>query len=178
MIPLLLLALLAQGPLARLHDALFLRTAPDGKTYGQTELDPLLYPNSRWLLEPAQQQPLLDALHADMRSHSARERLVLQRDLWAAYDWLFEREPGGKLAVALARALRELGCSASELSDVRTQCAELPAGLLDATQGWVRLADALGRTITPVHDRDRDGRSRFEVLLRLPGGRDAALAWL
>jgi hypothetical protein len=180
-----LLACVAQDPCARVHDALFLRTAPDGKTYGAAELDPPLYPDSRWLLEPPKQKPLLealDALHAsDLRARPVRERVVLQRDLWQAYDWLFERQPDGPLAAPLARALRDLAPGADELRALRTDAAGiegLPAGVLDATQGWVRLADAQGRTITPAHEAHRGARSRFEVLLRLPGGRETTLAWL
>ncbi len=163
---LVLLAALAQDPQARVHALLFERVAPDGKTYGAAELDPLLFPASRWILEPAKEQELLaalDALHAtDLHARPVRERLVLQRDLWAAHDC----------------ALRHSACTADELHALRASGEGLPAGLLDATQGWVRLADALGRSITPAHERDRDGRSRFEVLLRLPGGREPTLAWL
>src|SRR5688500_3728379 len=37
----------------RLHDGLFLRVGPDGKTYGHDRLEPLLWSGSRHLLEPA-----------------------------------------------------------------------------------------------------------------------------
>ncbi len=179
---LVLLAALAQDPCARLHDALFLRTAPDGKSYGAAELDPLLFPASRWILEPAKQKELLaalDALHAsDLHARPLRERLVLQRDLWAAFDWVFEHQPDGALATALAQALHDPRLDAAELPAGVEGVAGLPSGLLDATEGWVRLADAQGRSITPSHEKSTDGRSRFEVLLRLPGGREATLAWL
>lgn len=180
-----LLLLATQDTLVRVHDALFLRTAPDAKSFGAEELDPLLYSGSRWLLEPPHAQPLLvalDALHAsDLGARSVREKLVLQRDLWAAYDWVEEFQPEGTLAAALARALRELGSPAEALRALRTDPAGvegLPAGVLDATQGWVHVVDARGRTITPAHESFTRGRSYFDVLFRLPGGREETLAYL
>jgi hypothetical protein len=181
---LVVLAAFAQtpDPALRVHDALFLRQAPDGKTYGALELDPLLFPASRRILEPAKQKELLtalDALHAsDLHARPARERFVLQRDLWAVFDWIFEHEPDGALAAALARALHDLRGVAEGLRTSAEGVVEFPAGVLDASQGWVRLADAQGRSITPAHEFHFDGRSRFEVLLRLPGGREPTLAWL
>src|SRR5262245_63866655 len=35
----------------RLHEALFIRVGPDGRSYGQDRLEPLLWPESRHLLE-------------------------------------------------------------------------------------------------------------------------------
>src|SRR6186713_71087 len=93
---LVLLAALAQDPFARLHDALFLRTGIDGKTYGAAELDPFFFPASRWPLDAPREAELLaalEALHqAGASGHSARERLVMQRDLRAVFDWVFERD--------------------------------------------------------------------------------------
>ena len=175
----------AQDPWMRVHDALFLRTGLDGKTYGAAALDPLLFPATRWPLEPSREAQMLAALgalhEARAAGRPARERLVMQRDLWATFDWVFVRQPQGNLAAALARAMREAAPRADELRALRTDPAGvdgLPAGILDATQGWVSLADALGRTITPGHDTRFGERSRFEVLLRLPGAREATLAWL
>jgi len=181
---LVLLAACAQAPdpWSRVRELLFLRTAPDGKSYGAMEVDPPLFPDSRWILEPAKQAGFiaaLDALHAtEPHAHTPRERLVLLRDLWAAFDWVFEHDPDGALAAKLARALNDLRGGATEEPTDSEGVAGFPAGVLDATQGFVRLADALGRSITPAHDVHFDGRSRFEVLLRMPGGRAATLAWL
>src|SRR6516165_7866210 len=35
----------------RLHEALFVRVGPDGRTYGRDRLEPLLWPDSKYLLE-------------------------------------------------------------------------------------------------------------------------------
>ena len=182
---LVLLAALAQDPFARVHDALFLRTGIDGKSYGAAELDPLLFPASRWPLAVPSEQALLEALaalhEAGASGQTPRARTLLQRDLRAAFDWVFDHDPHSPLAAALARGMRDVAPASDELRALRTDPAGvegLPAGVLDASQGWVPLADALGRTITPGHETRFGERSRFEVLLRLPGGREPTLAWL
>src|SRR5262249_61281274 len=35
----------------RLHEALFVRIGPDGRTYGQDRLEPLLWPESKYIPE-------------------------------------------------------------------------------------------------------------------------------
>lgn len=188
------LALVALGALAatsqrdawtELHASIFLRTAPDGETYGEHELDPLLWPSSRWLTEPERRGAILEALgklnRADAAQRSVRERLVMQRDLWAVFDWVAARDPESPLAAALARAMRDVSATVEELRAFKCcvdGVADVPGGLLDASQGWVRIADESGRPIAPLHDHAFDGRSYFEVLIRLPEGRAQTTAWL
>jgi hypothetical protein len=78
----------------RLHAVLFIRAAPDGQCYGADELDPLLWPHSRFLLTGESHDravELLDEFLANEGEKLVRDplrRAVLQRDLWAVFDWL------------------------------------------------------------------------------------------
>src|SRR5262249_22255296 len=117
----------------RLYAALYVRTTPDGKTYGEDELDPLLWPSSKYLLtEPRHQRAiaLLDEFHTkngEKLIPDPLKRALLQRDLWAIFDWLadpdaeYQRETGTlmaerrKLQVRLARVIRRLALPADQL---------------------------------------------------------------
>src|SRR5213593_2652193 len=76
------------------HRALLVRRGPDGKEYGVDELDPLLWPQSRYLLEEPASSTALAALDRFLSSNAERilpdgiKRVVFQRDLWAVFDWL------------------------------------------------------------------------------------------
>jgi hypothetical protein len=76
----------------RLHAALLIRPDRDGKTLGRDALDPHLFPTTKRLLEGqthAEAVKLLDEFlaggHALVRDPV--KRAVLQRDLWAVFDW-------------------------------------------------------------------------------------------
>src|SRR5262249_28488537 len=73
----------------RLYAALYVRTTDDGQSYGQDELDPLLWETSTYLLtEPRYQQVLgllnefLDRRGEKLIAHPLK-RALLQHDLWA-----------------------------------------------------------------------------------------------
>ena len=74
----------------RLHRALFLRTRKDG-TQQIHETDPFLYPRSKFLLEGESHQGAIKVLDeflaAKMDAHPLK-RLMLQRDLWASFDYV------------------------------------------------------------------------------------------
>lgn len=76
----------------RLHRALFVRTAADGRRHAHTT-DPLLYRGSKFLLEGEPHRravAVLDEFLAEPADRPAADplrRLSLQRDLWAAFDY-------------------------------------------------------------------------------------------
>src|SRR5215208_4104368 len=84
----------------RLYRRLYLRTARDGKEYGRDELDPLLWITTGHLLG-GESQAQASACLAEF-SETRGERLVadplkramLQRDLWAVFDWTTQRSDG------------------------------------------------------------------------------------
>src|ERR1700682_4831598 len=73
----------------RLYRALYQRVARNGKEYGYDELDPILWPTSKYLLTgPSYQEAstLLDeflATHAEKAIKDPLKRVIFQRDLWA-----------------------------------------------------------------------------------------------
>jgi hypothetical protein len=77
----------------RLHRAVWVRTGPDGKEYGQDRLDPLLWPETRHLLEGKSHAQAIAILDEFLAKNAAKllddplKRAMLQRDLWAVFDW-------------------------------------------------------------------------------------------
>src|SRR5262249_24991140 len=117
----------------RLHRTLLVRTAPDKKTYGQDELDPLLWPGSKYLLAGGRHKRVIALLDEFLAKDGHKlikhplKRVVLQHDLWAVFDWLANpnnplryREDGTPpearvLQVRLAKAIRRLALSAQDI---------------------------------------------------------------
>ncbi len=80
-------------PWNRLHRAVFVRTTRDGKELGGDALDPLLWPQTKHLLAGPSHKDVLGRLD-DLLEPGAIEavrdplrRAVLQRDLWAVFEW-------------------------------------------------------------------------------------------
>jgi hypothetical protein len=102
------------------------RTGPDGKEYGLDELDPLLWPQSRYLLEEPAHFRALAALDAFLARDGDRllpdpvKRVAFQRDLWAIFDWLASVSGEGgpraaELARRIARAMRRGALAPEEI---------------------------------------------------------------
>ena len=81
-----------------LHAALWLRQAADGKTYGDDRLDPLLWNDTQHLTSGDSARRMIERLDAFLGESNpalkdeALKRAILQRDLWAVFDWLANRE--------------------------------------------------------------------------------------
>ncbi|MCI0588267.1 MAG: hypothetical protein L0323_15665 [Planctomycetes bacterium] len=196
-------------PWELVHRALWVRTEPDGKEHGVDDLDPLLWPQSRYLLEEPAFSRAVSALDAFLATNAERlfpdplKRVVLQRDLWAIFDWLAsvsrESEPrAAELAKQIARAMRRVALSSEEIRslphnyDAAVASGAFPPGptagersepflgpgLLDLDGSWVRLAQEGPEPLAPSHLHHVDGRSLFLVCLRLPGGREATVQYL
>ena len=77
----------------RLYRQFHVRVGRDGKEYGYDELDPLLWPETEYLLKgPSHEQAirLLDeflSTHAEHLVTDPLKRALLQHDLWAVFDW-------------------------------------------------------------------------------------------
>jgi hypothetical protein len=109
------------------------RVGRDGKAYGRDELDPLLWPGSKYLLaEPRNQQAigLLDeflAKHGEKMIKDPLKRAFYQRDLWAIFDWLADPDAENQigtgrlvterrgLRVRLAQVIMRLALSADQI---------------------------------------------------------------
>lgn len=128
----------------RLYDALLIREGPTGAKYGEDSLDPLLWGNTRHLLaQPSHDRALrvLDQFletHAENLIHDSVKRAIMQRDLWAVFDWSVQREPGDvdepgyqkerqELQIRLAEVLRRLALTSKEVESLPDNYAEAVA---------------------------------------------------
>ena len=116
----------------RLHATLFVRQAPSGAIYGQDSLDPLLWGFSTHLLEPKSHSHAVRILDEFLETHAENlirdpvKRAILQRDLWAIFDWSVARQPETlgeatydvekrELQIRLAEVLRRLALAPEEI---------------------------------------------------------------
>ena len=110
----------------RLYRSLYMRAARKGLEYGYDELDPLIWYNTKYLFSgPANQQAIntLDeflATHAERLISDPLKRAMLQRDLWAIFDWTTEGDyspsPARReLEVRLAQVIRRLSLPAEQI---------------------------------------------------------------
>lgn len=97
----------------RLHDAIFVRVGPDGKAYGHDRLDPLLWVQSKHLLEGASRDQAMSVLNEFLQTKAEKlisdplKRALLQRDLWMVFHWLAGDHAGSQIATDQWRASRE-----------------------------------------------------------------------
>ncbi len=192
----------------RLYRTLYQRVAPDGKEYGYDEIDPLLWDTTTHLLtNPSYQQAsaMLDefaSTHAEKLITDPTKRAILQRDLWAIFDWTaaihVESQEKTNLQIKLARVIRNLALSPDEIArlpDTYNQAAHakafaagydpnqpaqafLPPDLFNPKGPWVQLSSGGGDPAAIGHVSSFSGRSIFLVFIRLPDGRDATLRYL
>ena len=197
----------------RLYRELHIRTA-GGKQYGADSLDPLLWSETKHLLAGESHKEVLALLNEFLRTHAERQiadplkRAILQRDLWAVFDWADAPEEDAphpaerrELLSRLAPIIARLALTSGEISTLpdtyarAIQNAEfpsaydpeepnrafLPLDLFDPRGPWVCLGvpeDARANALAaPLHDLSFTARSAFLVFARLPGGREATLAY-
>jgi len=195
----------------RLYREVHIRAGPGGKKYGFDSLDPLLWSKTNYLLtgkSHAQPIALADeflSAHAERQIRDPVKRAILQRDIWAVFDWA---DPSGhgdlhhhvermELMAKLAPIVRRLALSPDELAtlpDTYARAVEshefpaaydlaspnqafLPSDLFDPRGPWVCLGAPERDLAAPLHDASFTARSVFMVFARLPGSRDATLAY-
>ena len=205
----------------RLHQSLYSRVARDGREFGRDELDPLLWVETEHLLGGASNRQAAARLDEFLDTHAERlvgdplKRAMLQRDLWAVFDWTVRRTDKPtpelrRLQSGLARVIRRLSLSskqagalpdtyaaavaagkfAAAFDPARPEAPFLPPDLFRPEGEWVQLAVAgdatptaapssiFGTAVAPSHVFGVDGRSIFRILVSLPRGREATLAYL
>jgi hypothetical protein len=195
----------------RLYRHFYIRTTLGGKEYGYDSLDPLLWHETTYLLSgPSHEQAirLLDeflSTRAESLITDPLKRALLQRDLWAIFDWAafsdYKFQPQRReLQIRLAQAIQRLALSAAQINALpdnyalaiasKTFAAQhnpaererafLPPDLFQSDGPWVCLSDKKWKPVAPSHVSDitSRGRSVFLVFLRLPEGRAATLAYL
>ena len=98
----------------RLYRALYQRVTTDGKEYGYDELDPLLWWQTKYLLtNPANRQAatVLDeflSTHGERAINDPLKRAILQRDLWAIFDWTTQSQDSSPEKLNLQNRLARL----------------------------------------------------------------------
>lgn len=187
----------------RLNEALFVRTAPDGKKFGVGELDILYWRSTRNLLiGPSRERALavLDdfiAKDGEKLIQEPLKRALLQRDLWDLFDWSAgtlrtrtpDEERGSRaLQSRLVLLIRRLALTTNELAALPDNYAQteksnltgLPRGLNESNGDWVQvgISGYNDFAAAPTHLLHFNGHSSFSVMLHLPKGREAALAYL
>lgn len=187
----------------RLYRVLYVRMGYQGEAYGSDVLDPLLWRDTTHLLEGSSHDEALRTLDEFLSrgGHTLIDdplrRAVLQRDLWAVFDWLAHRSPPEynqarqALRTRLARVIQRLSLGKDELERLPDTYAQavgsgkfpakydpehpervfLPADLFQPEGPWVCIYDT---PAAPSHVK-HFSRSTFLVFIRLPGGRQAAL---
>lgn len=190
----------------RLHAALWDRVGPDGIVYGHDRLDPLLWAETEHLLVGPSRDAALNVLQEFLETHGEKliddpvKRAVLQRDLWAIFDWLAgpnDSRTGlmnGNAALLrrpLAKAIGRLALDADEIKKLPDTYAAavasqkfpmhydpesratsfLPPDLF-AAEKWVCLGRNGSDLLVPAHARSFS-RSSFQVFLNFPAGRQA-----
>jgi hypothetical protein len=189
----------------RTYACLSLRQSADGTDYGADALDPLLWWQTRYLLTGDSHRRVLACLDDFLLSHAERtvqdplKHVILQRDLWAVFDWAAAGDDlpqqRRELEVRLADAIRRLALTSEQarvLPDTyaaavatqqfalaydprNPQQPFLPPELFRSDGPWVCLSGYSEEPTAIVHF---SGRSRFLIFMRLPGGRDATLAYI
>jgi hypothetical protein len=189
----------------RLHDCLLLRQSASGAQFGADTVDPLLWDETTHLLTGTSHERALACLDEFLQAHAERleqaplKRAVLQHDLWAIFDWASRNQaaPYARRALEsrIAVAIRRLALTANEaraLPDTYAAAVAshefpakynssdpqqpfLPADLFRPGGPWVCVSAFLSKPTAVAHFT---GRSRFLVLMQMPGGRQTTLAYI
>lgn len=193
----------------RLFRQFYRRMANDGQEYGHNTLDPLLWPETTHLLEGDSYQQALSVLDEFLATNGEAfitdplKRAILQRDLWAVFDWLTVQSVDGyavqrrELQQRLAQVIQRLALAQPEILSwpanyeaaitsgafppayQTPDLGFLPPDLLQPESEWVCLGRE-GGPIAMTHTEEFPffGRSVFLIFIRLPEGRQATLSLL
>jgi hypothetical protein len=190
----------------RMHQIFHVRVAPDGSKYGFDTVDPMLWRETRHLLNGSSHARALVLLDEFLTSSGERlivnplKRAVFQHDLWAIFDWLASTSEGDKsariaLEQRLARVIRRLALTRRDIETLPDSYAGavasgafasnrpqerpvLPGDLFSVAGPWVSIVSVGGfQPVAPQHATELS-RSSFTVLWNLPGGRTDTAKYL
>lgn len=190
----------ARERLAELDGAIMLRTAPDGKTYGHDEIDPLVWKGSSYLLTGESRTRLRAALEkvltlpeAEIRRCPPEQRALVQNRVWTLFDSVKLRQPDSGDLPLLAKAIAKLALDPTEIKTLADPLREaagsgrwpaepndkggpdifLPRGITDEAGLWVDLLRQDGELTAKRHASEFGGRTWFSVRAYFPDGRAA-----
>jgi hypothetical protein len=182
----------------RLNETLFDRSGPDGKHYGFDELDILYWNTTTNLLGGVSHQQATNVLDEFINTHGERliqdplKKALLQRDLWALFDWTAGGRKSNhqveqkKLLKRLAVAIQCLELTTNEIASLpnnyalaeKNNLADLPQGLFQTNGDWINVSVNNAERLVPMHDLGFGGRSVFMVLFHDADGRKAGTNYL
>ena len=110
----------------RIHERFHVRTASNGSEYGFDTVDPLLWRETRHLLQGPSAASAVRVLDEFLTSGGERmirdplKRAVFQHDLWAVFDWLASVSDGNKTARSalmrrIARVMRRVALPRNDI---------------------------------------------------------------
>lgn len=172
----------------RVHAALFIRTGPDGRSYGEDRLEPLLWKDTEHLLTGKSAARAVAVLDEFLRETGESliddplKRAILQRDLWLVANWLAEKprtDAQERFEALLAKVIRRLALSPDQIATLpdnyaaavaskeyadtfdpeKPEQAYLPPDLFQPGGPWACVGRTDGPT-APRHLRE-DGTNRF-----------------
>ena len=191
----------------RTYSCLFVRDGRDGIEYGSDTVDPLLWPQTQYLLTGKSHERALACLDSFLRSHADRaivdplRRVILQHDLWAVFDWAASQDDDGfrkqrrELETRLSEAIRRLALTTEQIRTLPdTYEASVAArAFAPAYNSQNQRQPFLPRDLLrpdspwvclsawseqPTAIVHFTGRSRFLVFMKLPEGRNTTLAYI
>jgi hypothetical protein len=185
----------------RLNETLFERTAPNGKHYGLNQLDILYWTSTTNLLSGPSHEQALAVLNKFINSHGEKliqdplKKALLQRDLWALFDWVAVKTPyyqaqfpkeRRELESRLAVVIHRLALTTNEIASLpdnyllaeKNHLSDLPLGLFYTNGSWISVTVNNTERLVPAHDIYFGGRSVFTVWFRDADGHKAGLDYL
>jgi hypothetical protein len=127
----------------RLHSVLFIRRDVPGTELVPDALDPPLWDSTQYLLSKPSHEHVLQVLDEFLQTHGERlirdpvKRAILQRDLWAVFDWTVARGPNRPGEPAYEKEKLEL----------QTRLAEVLRRLALAQEGIRALPENYGQAV-------------------------------
>jgi hypothetical protein len=182
----------------RLNKTLFDRSGPDGKHYGLDELDILYWNTTTNLLGGVSHQQATNVLDEFINTHGERliqdplKKALLQRDLWALFDWTARGRKSNhqveqkELLKRLSVAIQRLELTTNEIASLpdnyalaeKNNLADLPQGLFQTNGDWINVRVNNAERLVPMHQMGFGGRSVFMVLFHDADGRKAGTNYL
>jgi hypothetical protein len=184
----------------RLYRCFYRREGRDGREYGYDELDPLLWWSTKYLLKKPAYQDAIVVLDEFLSAHAEKmiadplKRAILQRDLWAIFDWtttvLNNSQEKLDLQIKLVQVIKRLALSPDQIAALPNTYKQatnsrafasahdpnkreqpfLPPDLFDHKGPWVQLSARGGEPVALAHVGFLSAGQYFSFLCVFPKG--------
>jgi hypothetical protein len=167
---------IASTRIAALDRTIMIRTGADGKTYGENEVDPLLWSSSKYFLSGESRARLLRALaavsslaDAELGRCAPAQRALVQNRVWTVFDHV-RMHTGGRSQVdrdylkAMATAMVKLALDEREIASIPD-----PLALAAASGQWPAAPTGTGGADIFLPPDIVTAKGRWEELVRERG---------